>query len=225
MTFFVVVVRSVQEDYRLIANSTYCLFLRKISRNCPQGAPEGVIERCTHVRVGNGKVPLSQAIKDKVLSTIRDYGTGRDTLRCLALATRDNPPAVEDMNLIETAKFSEYEVKDPLCMLDLCVVFCFCFVPFIPVCVDELMSVCCSHIQYRHATLHPKSSQAPISNCLKGLHRLLFMISPLAPQRPRNICMPLLWKQILSHTPSTVPHRILFLKRYVWWSMERDKSP
>lgn len=95
----------------------------KISHNCPQGAPEGVIERCTHVRVGNGKVPLSQAIKDKVLSTIREYGTGRDTLRCLALATRDNPPAVEDMNLTETAKFSEYEVKDPLFVCWICVFF------------------------------------------------------------------------------------------------------
>ncbi|KAG7251901.1 hypothetical protein CRUP_014963 [Coryphaenoides rupestris] len=31
--------------------------------------------------------------------TIREYGTGRDTLRCLALATRDSPPMVEDMNL------------------------------------------------------------------------------------------------------------------------------
>ncbi|CAL8247864.1 unnamed protein product [Merluccius merluccius] len=74
-----------------------------------KGAPEGVIDRCTHVRVGNSKVPLSQPIKDKVLSTIREYGTGRDTLRCLALATRDSPPKVDDMNLTETAKFSEYE--------------------------------------------------------------------------------------------------------------------
>ncbi|KAK5910489.1 hypothetical protein CesoFtcFv8_004318 [Champsocephalus esox] len=57
-----------------------------------KGAPEGVIERCTHVRVGNTKVPLTKGIKDQILATIRDYGTGRDTLRCLALATRDTPP-------------------------------------------------------------------------------------------------------------------------------------
>uniref|UniRef100_A0A667YSW7 Calcium-transporting ATPase n=1 Tax=Myripristis murdjan TaxID=586833 RepID=A0A667YSW7_9TELE len=74
-----------------------------------KGAPEGVIERCTHVRVGNSKVPLSQGIKDKILSVIREYGTGRDTLRCLALATRDSPPKMEDMILSDTAKFSEYE--------------------------------------------------------------------------------------------------------------------
>ncbi|XP_030214788.1 sarcoplasmic/endoplasmic reticulum calcium ATPase 2 isoform X1 [Gadus morhua] len=74
-----------------------------------KGAPEGVIDRCTHVRVGTNKVPLTPAIKEKVLATIRDYGTGRDTLRCLALATRDTPPKVEDMNLTETAKFASYE--------------------------------------------------------------------------------------------------------------------
>uniref|UniRef100_A0A8C5BZ70 Calcium-transporting ATPase n=1 Tax=Gadus morhua TaxID=8049 RepID=A0A8C5BZ70_GADMO len=56
-----------------------------------KGAPEGVIDRCTHIRVGSSKVPLTAAIKEKVLSVIREYGTGRDTLRCLALATRDNP--------------------------------------------------------------------------------------------------------------------------------------
>lgn len=84
-----------------------------------QGAPEGVIDRCTHVRVGNTKVPLSPGIKDKIMSVIREYGTGHDTLRCLALATRDNPPKMEDMILSDTAKFIEYEVKS----LSGCLVF------------------------------------------------------------------------------------------------------
>uniref|UniRef100_A0A3B3ZIU9 Calcium-transporting ATPase n=1 Tax=Periophthalmus magnuspinnatus TaxID=409849 RepID=A0A3B3ZIU9_9GOBI len=74
-----------------------------------KGAPEGVIDRCTHVRVGNTKVPLTKGIKEKILSVIREYGTGRDTLRCLALATRDSPPKMDDMILADTAKFSEYE--------------------------------------------------------------------------------------------------------------------
>uniref|UniRef100_A0A8D3C5D5 Calcium-transporting ATPase n=1 Tax=Scophthalmus maximus TaxID=52904 RepID=A0A8D3C5D5_SCOMX len=76
-----------------------------------KGAPEGVIERCTHVRVGNSKVPLNKGIKEKIMSVIREYGTGRDTLRCLALATRDSPPKMEDMILTDAAKFSEYEVN------------------------------------------------------------------------------------------------------------------
>lgn len=69
------------------------------------------------MRVGNGKVPLSAGIKEKILAVIREYGTGHDTLRCLALATRDTPPRMEDMVLTDTAKFSEYEVmtSDPVC--------------------------------------------------------------------------------------------------------------
>ncbi|XP_029511149.1 sarcoplasmic/endoplasmic reticulum calcium ATPase 2 [Oncorhynchus nerka] len=74
-----------------------------------KGAPEGVIDRCTHIRVGGKKVPLTPGIKDKVLSVIREYGTGRDTLRCLALATKDNPVAKEDMVLEDSNRFIEYE--------------------------------------------------------------------------------------------------------------------
>ncbi|XP_030623513.1 sarcoplasmic/endoplasmic reticulum calcium ATPase 2 [Chanos chanos] len=74
-----------------------------------KGAPEGVIDRCTYVRMGSNRVPMSQGIKDKIMSVIREYGTGRDTLRCLALATRDNPPKKEDMVLVDTVRFMEYE--------------------------------------------------------------------------------------------------------------------
>ncbi|XP_075879162.1 sarcoplasmic/endoplasmic reticulum calcium ATPase 2 isoform X1 [Nelusetta ayraudi] len=90
--------------------SVYCTSKnRSMGKMFVKGAPEGVIDRCSHVRVGNAKVPLSAAIKDKILSVIREYGTGQDTLRCLALATRDSPPRMEDMVLTDTARFSEYE--------------------------------------------------------------------------------------------------------------------
>ena len=61
---------------------------------------------------------MTPGVKDKILSVIRDYGTGRDTLRCLALATRDTPPKKEDMVLIDAARFAAYEVSTrlpPLC--------------------------------------------------------------------------------------------------------------
>ncbi|XP_062268457.1 sarcoplasmic/endoplasmic reticulum calcium ATPase 2b [Platichthys flesus] len=74
-----------------------------------KGAPEGVIDRCTHVRVGNNKVPMTPGIKEKILSVIREYGTGRDTLRCLALATRDNPMSKEEMVLEDATRFVQYE--------------------------------------------------------------------------------------------------------------------
>ncbi|XP_075034455.1 sarcoplasmic/endoplasmic reticulum calcium ATPase 2 [Mixophyes fleayi] len=76
-----------------------------------KGAPEGLIERCTHIRVGSTKVPLTAGIKHKVMSVIREWGSGRDTLRCLALATHDNPPRKEDMNLVESSNFINYETN------------------------------------------------------------------------------------------------------------------
>ncbi|XP_051965328.1 sarcoplasmic/endoplasmic reticulum calcium ATPase 2-like isoform X2 [Xyrauchen texanus] len=74
-----------------------------------KGAPEGVIERCTYVRVGGSTVPLTPGIKENIMSVIRDYGSGRDTLRCLALATRDNPLKKEAMVLTDTPRFADYE--------------------------------------------------------------------------------------------------------------------
>ncbi|KAG7227853.1 hypothetical protein INR49_013647 [Caranx melampygus] len=74
-----------------------------------KGAPEGVIDRCAYVRVGTTRVPLTNAIKEKIMAVIRDWGTGRDTLRCLALATRDSPLRPDEMNLEDSTKFADYE--------------------------------------------------------------------------------------------------------------------
>ncbi|XP_040272006.1 sarcoplasmic/endoplasmic reticulum calcium ATPase 2 isoform X3 [Bufo bufo] len=76
-----------------------------------KGAPEGLIDRCTHIRVGSGKVLLTPGIKQKITSVIREWGSGRDTLRCLALATHDNPTRKEDMNLQESTNFINYETN------------------------------------------------------------------------------------------------------------------
>lgn len=81
----------------------------------PQGAPESVIERCQYLRVGTARVTLTPALREQLLSKIRDWGTGRDTLRCLALATHDTPPRKEDMDLENSSKFAEYEVGDLTC--------------------------------------------------------------------------------------------------------------
>uniref|UniRef100_A0A671U0U5 Calcium-transporting ATPase n=1 Tax=Sparus aurata TaxID=8175 RepID=A0A671U0U5_SPAAU len=74
-----------------------------------KGAPEGVIDRCTYVRVGTNRVPLTGPVKDHILSVIKEWGTGRDTLRCLALATCDTPMRKEEMNLEDSTKFVDYE--------------------------------------------------------------------------------------------------------------------
>lgn len=74
-----------------------------------KGAPEGVLDRCTHVRVGDRKLPMTAEIKQKILDTCFAYGTGRDTLRCLALASIDTPIKPEDMMLEDSTKFHLYE--------------------------------------------------------------------------------------------------------------------
>ncbi|XP_036793750.1 sarcoplasmic/endoplasmic reticulum calcium ATPase 1 isoform X2 [Oncorhynchus mykiss] len=74
-----------------------------------KGAPESVMERCQYLRVGTGKVALTMPLREQLTSLIRDWGTGRDTLRCLGMATRDLPPKREDMDLENATKFAEYE--------------------------------------------------------------------------------------------------------------------
>ncbi|XP_072261341.1 sarcoplasmic/endoplasmic reticulum calcium ATPase 3 [Pyxicephalus adspersus] len=76
-----------------------------------KGAPETVIERCNYVRVGSTKLPLTPSARERIMSKIRDWGTGIDTLRCLALATRDVPPKLDDMQLDDSNKFISYETN------------------------------------------------------------------------------------------------------------------
>ncbi|MEQ2169862.1 hypothetical protein GOODEAATRI_029429, partial [Goodea atripinnis] len=87
-----------------------CLYLSHCVSS-HQGAPEGLLERCNYIRVSNsGRVPLSPSVREQLLSTIREWGSGRDTLRCLAMATRDKPPAIQSLNLENPATFVNYEV-------------------------------------------------------------------------------------------------------------------
>ncbi len=79
------------------------------SRMYVKGAAEAVIERCTHIRVGTSKIPMTAAIKDEVLKLVHQYGTGRDTLRCLTLGCIDAPIKRESMDLENANKFIEYE--------------------------------------------------------------------------------------------------------------------
>nr|CDJ89784.1 Haloacid dehalogenase hydrolase and ATPase domain containing protein [Haemonchus contortus] len=48
---------------------------------------------------------MTQKIVDKCVQ----YGTGRDTLRCLALGTIDNPVNPNEMNLEDSSQFTKYE--------------------------------------------------------------------------------------------------------------------
>ena len=76
-----------------------------------KGAPESVVERCSHIRVGTQKVPMTTQIKQEIMKLVHQYGGGRDTLRCLALGAIDSPIRREDMDLDDARKFITYEVK------------------------------------------------------------------------------------------------------------------
>lgn len=80
-----------------------------------KGAPEGVLDRCTFVRIGTEKVPMTPEMKEHIMDTAIAYGTGRDTLRCLALATADNPMSPKDMDLENSTKFVNYETNLTFC--------------------------------------------------------------------------------------------------------------
>ncbi|XP_049597857.1 sarcoplasmic/endoplasmic reticulum calcium ATPase 1 isoform X3 [Syngnathus scovelli] len=93
--------------------SVYCTPVKPGSQSkmFVKGAPESVIDRCQYMRLGTGKVALTPDLRDQLMSKVRDWGTGRDTLRCLALATRDVPPRKEDMDLENSSKFVDYELS------------------------------------------------------------------------------------------------------------------
>ena len=52
---------------------------------------------------------MSPAIKSRILEMANAWGTGSDTLRCLALGCIDNPMAKADMDLEDSTKFVNYE--------------------------------------------------------------------------------------------------------------------
>jgi len=80
-----------------------------------KGAPEGVLDRCTYARIGAEKVPMTEKMREKIMARAVEYGTGRDTLRCLCLATADSPMDPKDMDLDNSTKFVNYEVNLTFC--------------------------------------------------------------------------------------------------------------
>jgi len=80
-----------------------------------KGAPEGVLDRCAYVRIGTEKVPMTPKMRDRIMAKAIEYGTGRDTLRCLCLATADSPMNPAEMNLEDSSKFAQYEINLTFC--------------------------------------------------------------------------------------------------------------
>ena len=52
---------------------------------------------------------LTPEMKNKIIQKVAEYGTGADTLRCLALATIDDPIDLKAQDLTKSASFKEFE--------------------------------------------------------------------------------------------------------------------
>jgi len=74
-----------------------------------KGAPEGVLERCAFIRVGDTKVVMTASLRSQIQERIFEYSTGSETLRCLALATVDAPSDPASLDLTDSSKFALYE--------------------------------------------------------------------------------------------------------------------
>ena len=59
---------------------------------------------------GTEKVNMTEEIKEQIIEVIQKYGTGKDTLRCLGMATVEQPGPKEEMNLEDSKNFIQYEV-------------------------------------------------------------------------------------------------------------------
>ncbi|RUP49158.1 SERCA-type calcium-translocating P-type ATPase [Jimgerdemannia flammicorona] len=78
-----------------------------------KGAPESILDRCTHVRLSSSpdgaSVPLTTEIRHRLNEKILEYGHGL-SLRCLGLAVVEDAPArVDGWDLRESKNFVNYE--------------------------------------------------------------------------------------------------------------------
>ena len=64
---------------------------------------------------GKDTIPLTEEAKTSILNVVRRYGSGADTLRCLAMAVVDDPIDPKDMQLENAANFKKYEVSCVFC--------------------------------------------------------------------------------------------------------------
>jgi len=91
------------------------VFVRDNMKNGKQvlfvkGAPESIFERCSFIRLGNGKVAtMTPELREQLNRLVVKLSTGVHSLRCLALAIREEIDTREDFNFIDTSTFSQVE--------------------------------------------------------------------------------------------------------------------
>ena len=75
-----------------------------------KGAPESVLERCTHVRLhpDGSSTKMTSQLRSSILEMVNQYGNV-DALRVLALAVLDDPLPFEKYDFSDSSKFPQYE--------------------------------------------------------------------------------------------------------------------
>ena len=85
-----------------VANSKNLLLVK--------GAPDLLVERCTHIKTSTGKIaPMTAAAKSAVLDQYSALASGGDALRCLGLATKEVAAYSAIPNKDDPAKFASIE--------------------------------------------------------------------------------------------------------------------
>jgi len=83
-----------------------------------KGAPESILERSTKVLLANGtEKPLSAAMKQRLMESLKSMSTGSTTLRCLAGAYRTVEPLEKLKNLGDPTQFQNIESQLVFCGL------------------------------------------------------------------------------------------------------------
>ncbi|KAJ3392610.1 hypothetical protein HDU84_003859 [Entophlyctis sp. JEL0112] len=73
-----------------------------------KGAPEAILERCSHVRVGEKAVPLNAKGKSVILAKMTQWGEN-ESLRVLGFATVDNPASILNPSKIDPTTYKSHE--------------------------------------------------------------------------------------------------------------------
>ena len=75
-----------------------------------KGAPDCLVERCTHVKTASGEVkPLTADVKRVILATFHELASGGESLRCLGMAVKNVASYEKEIGKAEPEQFAQIE--------------------------------------------------------------------------------------------------------------------